>query len=425
MKRSFALFVVLVLSLCALAQVWAKDYSVLVIPQNTALSSYMEAFFKSVPYDDAVVRDWANDDRISQLKTLGEALDKAYSSEDGNAVAKARASYDEAVASEPSNAVSEADGDVHEGFLVRYVGVPSSLGKDFDIARVVSQKDTLSLQLVCSLSGADMLVVPVLDSIGGFGHTAIYVYRKAYDSLELCFESISQQSNDLPVRAVLSLSRFFMPYPVSLVGFNGIPQGSQVSVDDNPVSMVDGYMLVASGEHTFEISKQGYGVRRFKAVIPENEVCTIETSLNAPEYSQVNVDSHPASNVYYEGQLLGSTPLVVEGYTIPLVLRFSADGYANKTISLAEPVGNLFVELKPQWMDDTSLYEKARDDFYGSFARSLLIFGLRIAAGSLGGSGSQWYEIAGIALDGALVLSLTDLAAKLIEYYRCSEYISP
>ena len=85
----------------------------------------------------------------------------------------------------------------------------------------------------------------------------------------------------------------------------------------------------------------------------------------------------------------------------------------------------MFVELKPQWMDDTGLYEKAKDDFYGSFARSLLIFGLRIAAGSLGGSGSQWYEAAGIALDGALVLSLTDLAAKLIEYYRCSEYISP
>ena len=425
MKRSFALLVVLALSLCACVRVWAKDYSVLIIPQNQELSSYMETFFTLVPYDDDVVRDWANDDRTSQLKTLGEALDKAYSSEDGSAIAKARSSYDEAVVNYSSNPSIAAEDEVVEDFPVRYVGVPSSLGEDFDVSRAVSEKDTISLKLVCSLSGADMLVVPVTDSIGGFGHTAIYVYRKAYDSLELCFESISQQSNGIPVKAILSLSRFFMSYPVSLVSFNGIPQGSQVTVDGNKVSIVEGYLLASSGEHTFEISKQGYGLRRFKAVIPENEVCTIETSLVAPEYSQVNVDSHPSSNVYYEGQLLGSTPLVVEGYTIPLVLRFSADGYANKTISLAEPVGNLFVELKPQWMDDTSLYEKARDDFYGSFARSLLVFGLRIAAGSLGGSGSQWYEIAGIALDGALVLSLTDLAAKLIEYYRCSEYISP
>ena len=425
MKRSFALLVVLVLSLCALAQVWAKDYSVLIIPQNQELSSYMEAFFPLVSYDDTVVRDWANDDRTSQLKTLGEALDKAYSSEDGSAIEKARSSYDEAVGNDSSNPPIAADNEAVEGFPVRYVGVPSSLGGDFDVSRAVSEKDTISLKLVCSLSGADMLVIPVTDSIGGFCHAAIYVYRKAYDSLELCFESISQQSNVIPVKAVLSLSGFFISYPVSLVSFNGIPQGSQVVVDGNQVSIVDGYMLVSSGEHTFEISKQGYGLRRFKAVIPENEVCTIETSLVAPEYSQVNVDSHPASNVYYEGQLLGSTPLVVEGYTIPLVLRFSADGYANKTISLAEPAEDLFVELKPQWMDDTSLYEKARDDFYGSFARSLLVFGLRIASGSLGGSGGQWYEIAGIALDGALVLSLTDLAAKLIEYYRCSEYISP
>ena len=403
MKRSFALLVVLALSLCACVRVWAKDYSVLIIPQNQELSSYMETFFTLVPYDDAVVRDWANDDRTSQLKTLGEALDKAYSSEDGSAIAKARSSYDEAVVNYSSNPSIAAEDEVVEDFPVRYVGVPSSLGEDFDVSRAVSEKDT----------------------IGGFGHTAIYVYRKAYDSLELCFESISQQSNGIPVKAILSLSRFFMSYPVSLVSFNGIPQGSQVTVDGNKVSIVEGYLLASSGEHTFEISKQGYGVRRFKAMIPENEVCTIETSLVAPEYSQVNVDSHPSSNVYYEGQLLGSTPLVVEGYTIPLVLRFSADGYANKTISLAEPAEDLFVELKPQWMDDTSLYEKARDDFYGSFARSLLVFGLRIASGSLGGYGGQWYEIAGIALDGALVLSLTDLAAKLIEYYRCSEYISP
>ena len=64
MKRPFALLVFLALSLCALAQVWAKDYSVMIVPQNQVLSSYMEAFFTSIPYDDAVVQDWANDDRL-------------------------------------------------------------------------------------------------------------------------------------------------------------------------------------------------------------------------------------------------------------------------------------------------------------------------------------------------------------------------
>ena len=424
MKRPFALLVFLALSLCALAQVWAKDYSVMIVPQNQVLSSYMEAFFTSIPYDDAVVQDWANYDRLSQLKTLGEALDKAYSSEDGNAVEKARSAYEEALGKDLSNAANAVD-EERGDFSVKYVGVPNSLGADFDIAKAVSENDSLSLQLACSLSGADMLVVPVTDSLGGFWHTAVYVYRKAYDSVELCFEIVSQEQGTLPAKAVLSLARFFFAYPVSLLSLDGIPQGSNVVVDGVVAPMVDGYMLVSSGDHTFEVSKQGYGTRRFRTQIPENEVCTIETSLSVPEYSPVSVDSHPASRVYYDGQLLGDTPLVVEGYTLPLVLRFSADGYSNKTISLADPVGSLFVELKPQWMDDTGLYEKAKDDFYGLFARSLLIFGLRIAAGSLGGSGSQWYEAAGIALDGALVLSLTDLAAKLIEYYRCSEYISP
>lgn len=426
MKRSVLLLLALLLCVCAFASDDGLEYKVLVHPRDDGLSSFAEEFFVSMPYDGNVVLDREAENRRAELRSLGEALAKAYSSEDPTAIEKARVQYEECIARQETDESDASEGGMASGpFAVVFLDAPGSVS-DMDLGKAAEEGDVFSLQLACSVSSADMLLIPVSRILEGFTYTALYVYRKAYDSIDLCFESLSQDGGDVSSsRALLSVARLFFQQPVSIIDFEGIPEGSRIVVDGVDVNLVGGRMLTVSGEHVFEISKSGYATRRFKAVVPEDQVCTMTTGLASLEYGAMEVDSHPKSDVYYDGRLLGTTPVVVEGYTIPLVLRFSADGYVSRTVSLSSPEESLFVELKPQWMSDSDMYVKAKDDFYASFAGSLLLFGLGIAVDSLGSNGGIWYEMAGIALDGALVLSLTNLAANLIEYYRCSEYISP
>lgn len=423
MKRPVALLLVLIVCFHVFALNDTDDYKVLVYSNEEALSSFSQTFFKAKPFDLNVFKHRDIDSERNEARVLGEALAKAYSSEDPAAIEEARKKYDEFVAYDNDDPEWDA---VSEGpFNVSFVDVPGSLD-GLDLVQAVAEDDVFTLDLACYLSGCDMLVVQVENVIGGFGHSALYIYQAAYGSVELVYETLSMEGDgSFPDKALLSLASYFFEHPVSIVVFEGIPEGSSIIIDGSPSPMMAGRILVPSGEHVFEISRQGYTTRRFKAVVPNDEVCTIATALEVLEYDAVQVDSNPKSEVFYEGRSIGMTPLVLEGYTIPLVLRFSADGYTNRTVSLESPTEGLFVQLKPEWMDDSSLYEKARDDFYSSFAGSLMVFGLGIVVNSLGSDGGLFYEIAGIALEGVLAFSLTNLVSNLMEYYRCSEYISP
>jgi len=409
----------------------SSDYNVLVYPENQKLLSFMQTYFLTMPYDESIFLDKENDSRIANLKSLGEALNSAYAKEDESAIKEALQKYEvalnESLAFEQNvrQALEQNNG---LDYNVKYVSSPSAsvLGNDFDIAKVCSQLDLFSMQLLCSTSNADMLVIPLVSQLEGLYHFRIFIYKKAENNIELCYEKLLENTNTYPNDAILSLAPYFFKEEVSVVVFDKMPEGSTVLMDDEPLTLIDGKALVLAGEHIFQISNTGYSTRKFRATIPENSVSALDSHLNIIEYGSIRLESNPASNVYYEGKLLGSTPIVLEGYTIPLVLRFSAEGYSQKTVSISTEKDSISVELKPLWMDDLAIFKEAKDDFYASFAVSLALFGLKIASSTLAtGENSSFFNGLGIALDGALVLSLTSLASHLIEYYRCTEYISP
>lgn len=456
MKRFTFLLIILALSTFLFASNSGASntsltYNVLVYPKNQELLSFLETFFVSKSYDEDVVFEKEKREVESTLKSLGESLNKAYESENATSIEDASKKYWDAVTSyqerysEPPNLINALENVDNSGntnntdnteepdFNVKYVSLDSKnlenvLGKDyssFNIEDAVVDENLLFMQLLCSVSNADMLIIPITTNFEGLFYLKIYVYLRDKNSIYLCHESLSQ-TNDISPNAYISLSQYFFDKSVCYVTFENLQQGTSVTINENSISLINNSAIVATGTHIVNISKDGYQSKEYEIVFSENTSYSIDCSLEKIQYESMLVNSNPSASVYLDGKLLGITPLQLNDYSLPLMLRFNADGYAQKNISLSKERESLLVELKPLWMENSLLYTKAKKDFYNSFAASLIIFGLKIVSNSLSsGENSTFFQISNVVLDGALVFSLTQLASNLIKYYRCSEYISP
>jgi len=396
-------------------------------------------FFITKPYDESIVLEKEKRELKANLKTLGESLNKAYASENVTSIEDASKKYWDAYFdavnsyNEPYNEPGDAGERDKANFNVNYISLETTslesvLGKDFsslNIEDAVVNENLFVMQLLCSLANADMLIIPITTNFESLFYLKIYVYLLDENSIYLCHESLSK-TNDISPNAYTSLATYFFDSPVCYVTFENLPQSTNISIDEKPLTVINSSAIVVAGHHTVNLSKDGYESREFEILVPENTSYTVDCTLEKIQYKSIVVNSNPSSNVYLDGKLLGNTPVQLEGYTLPLMLRFNASGYAQKTISLSKERESILVELKPLWMEDSKLYIKAKNDFYNSFAVSLIIFGLKIVANSFSSEeNSTLFQISSVVLDGALVFSLTQLASNLIEYYRCSEYISP
>lgn len=416
MKRK-VLAISLLLGLIFCQWVFSQDYNVLIYPQNAQISTYISTFFTSKLVTPSIYTDFSNRALTEDLKTSGEALVKAYSTENEASILKAKEEYSKASLEDVSldfGSFDELD-----------VALTSFNDTSIDIDKVISNKDLLTLDYISSNSSASLVLIPMIGELGGFKHLALYSYETSNKSLTLVYEELSQSSSEFSLQVLLKLSALFSDTPASVLTFDGLPQGVSVYIDGTLVTLVDSSVVLSAGTHTIDIELTGYQAKHLKTELKSNTISTIFVQMDKVVYDSLLIESKPSATISSDGNILGVTPYTLTDYTLPLMLNFNSEGYVNKTISLNEERKSISVELKPSWMNDEESYEKARTNFYNSFARSLLIFGLKIVSKSFSSNYNEFWMATDTICTGALFLSLTDLAVNLIDYYKYSEYISP
>lgn len=416
MKRK-VLAISLLLGLIFCQWVFSQDYNVLIYPQNAQISTYISTFFTSKLVTPSIYTDFSNRALTEDLKTSGEALVKAYSTENEASILKAKEEYSKAFLEDVSLDFGSSD--------ELEVALTSFNDTSIDIDKVISNKDLLTLDYISSNSSASLVLIPMIGELGGFKHLALYSYETSNKSLTLVYEELSQSSSEFSLQVLLKLSALFSDTPASVLTFDGLPQGVSVYIDGTLVTLVDSSVVLSAGTHTIDIELTGYQAKHLKTELKSNTISTIFVQMDKVVYDSLLIESKPSATISSDGNILGVTPYTLTDYTLPLMLNFNSEGYVNKTISLNEERKSISVELKPSWMNDEESYEKARTNFYNSFARSLLIFGLKIVSKSFSSNYNEFWMATDTICTGALFLSLTDLAVNLIDYYKYSEYISP
>ena len=392
--------------------VFAESFNVLVYPSNTETERYITAFFPQITADNTnrtIVLE-----RLQRKvdKELGEALAKAYSTEDESKVNAAREAYDN------RTVVLEDE----PFFDLKLCEQPKEA---YDI-KVLENGDAALLDMVCRANEADLLVMPVISDIQSFKHLCLYVYQRGSDKLELVFEQIvSRDSAYFPIESAMKLGRILCDAPMAVLYLDKMVDGSEVKVDGRTVNAVDNYILCEAGRHIIGLDATGYIEKTVRIDLPSDNVSEIDASLQALLFGNLRIESDPVADVLIGGVKMGSTPLLVESYSVPTSIRLSHEGYSDAVIGLTKKRDSISISLKPAWMADEDILKKNKDDFYGAFARSLLIFGAKIVTRTLNNGENTFLSVLDIAAGGALTVSIVDMVGCLIDYYRQTEYISP
>ena len=392
--------------------VFAESFNVLVYPSNAGVERYIAAFFPQITADNTKKNLVLERLQRKTDKELGEALAKAYKTEDEAKVNEAREAY------ENRTIVLEDE----PFFDLKLCEQPKEA---YDIKALESGEVAL-LDMICRANEADLLVMPVISDIQNFKLLRLYVYQRGSDSLELVFEQIvSRDSAYFPVESAMKLGQMLCGEPMAVLYLDKMVDGSEVSVDGRALNTVDSYILCEAGRRIIGLSATGYIEKYVSIDLPADSVSQIDASLQALLFGNLRIESDPVADVLIGGVKMGSTPLLVESYSVPTSIRLSHEGYSDAVIGLTKKRDSISISLKPAWMADEDILKKNKDDFYGSFARSLLIFGAKIVTRTLNNGENTFLSVLDIAAGGALTVSIVDMVGCLIDYYRQTEYISP
>ena len=392
--------------------VFAESFNVLVYPSNFETERYIAAFFPQITADNAKKTLVLERLQLKADKELGEALAKAYKTEDEAKVNEAKEAYE-------NRAVVLED---EPFFGLKLCEQPKDA---YDIT-VLESGDAALLEMICRANEADLLVMPVISDIQNFKLLRLYVYQRGSDSLELVFEQIvSRDSSYFPVESAMKLGQMLCGEPMALLYLDKMVDGSEVTVDGRTVNAVDNYILCEAGRRIIGLEATGYSGKSVNIDLLEDTVSEIDASLQALLFENLRIESDPVADVLIGGVKMGTTPLLVDSYSVPTSIRLSHEGYSDAVIGLTKKRDSISISLKPAWMADEDILKKNKDDFYGAFARSLLIFGAKIVTRTLNNGENTFLSVLDIAAGGALTVSIVDMVGCLIDYYRQTEYISP
>ena len=390
----------------------AESINVLVYPSNTETERYLILFFPRIEADAQKRSLVAMRLQEKADKQLGEALDQAYKSEDEAKVNAAKEAYE-------NRAVKLDD---EPFFNLQLCEQPK---ESYDIS-AMEKGDIALLDMICRRNQADILVMPVITDIRNFKHLCLYVYRRGSDRVNLVFEEIvSRDSAFFPLESAMKLGESLCNREMALLNLEGMVEGSDVTVDGVRVNAVESHIICEAGRHTIDLKATGYVDKTFEIDLPADTTTSADGSLNAILLGNLYIESDPVAEVLIGGVRMGSTPLLVESYSVPTSVRLSSEGYSDAVIGLTGKRDSISVSLKPAWMADKDILKKDKDGFYGAFARSLLIFGAKIVSRTLNNGDSTFLSVLDLAASGALTVSIVDMVGCLIDYYRQTEYISP
>ena len=401
MKR--LLLVTLILSALMLSVFASESFSVLVYPDNEEIRSYIP-FFPTVLTDNSRTVS-------SAVKTAGEKLASAHTKESLSQIEQARKEYEQALATPIEQVVA----DVH---------LQNGSALDYNVQAMVAG-DRRYLRYICEINRTDLVFIPAVTQIEGFYNITLYCYRYADDSFSLVYRRLSEDSNRFTLSCVLAMATLFGLNDSVLLYLDNLAEGTSLTVDGKTVVPTNGYILTQSGEHVISLDAIGCESRLISTSLQAGTISSLDAKMKSISYSALLIKSEPVAELRVEGVSLGNTPVLLDNYSLPVSMSLEAEGYAVKNIGLTTPKDSLSVSLKPLWMTDSSVLKQKKDAFYWDFARTLLMFGAKVALSSFNDGTSKVLSAIDGAASCALTVSLVDMVGSLIEYYRQTEYVSP
>ena len=297
-------------------------------------------------------------------------------------------------------------------------------GKAVDKDALVSG-DKMLLRYMCLQSSADIILIPIISRLGDFNQLSLYRYSYASDEFSLIFERLSTDSERFTESSVLRFAPSFIEGRPVLIRLDNLVDGAYVTIDDKDVAVLDNFVFTTSGKHLLEIGALGHSTRLISINAISDAIISIDARLSSVVYSDLRIESNPSATVKVNGIELGQTPIVLESYSLPLTLRFEKENYMGKSVGLTENTNKISIDLKPEWMANQDLLKKSKDRFYWSFARTILLFGSKLALGLFNDGNNKIISSMNIAFNGLLTVSIVDAVGCLVDYFRQTEYISP
>jgi len=191
LKKALSVLFLAVLSLC----LWASDYNVLIYPQNTEISHYIEKWFISVDKDVPAAANVSLRYNRSAVSDAGDALSVAWKGTDEKAIRKAEDKLTEAKE-------SLIDDPVYDVCLVNYSGPVT--GDD------ASELDEAVLSYLCKQSNADLLIIPYEKRTDDLYILSIDVWSEALRKIDRVFLEIRQNSELYSESCILALAPYFL-----------------------------------------------------------------------------------------------------------------------------------------------------------------------------------------------------------------------
>ena len=389
---------------------FSDDFNVLIYPSNAEISSYVSTFFPTAVLDSKTIEAKEQRKIVEYQKTAGENLAKEYKGEDSSKIKNAKSALYEFELEKSENP-----------FNVKLV---SYSGNAVETEALISG-DRMLLRYMCLQSGADIILIPIISRLGDFNQVSLYRYSYAYDDFSLVYERISTDTDRFTESSVLRFASSFIEGEPVLISLDNLVEGANVKIDDKNVSVQDGFVFTTSGLHKLEIGAIGHSSRLISINAISNAIIAFDAKLPAVVYYDLQIETNPSSTVKINGIEIGQTPLVLGSYSLPLTLRFEKDQYMGKNYAITEKTKKITIDLKPEWMANQDILKKSKDKFYWSFARSILLFGSKLALGLFNDGTKKMLTSLDMAFSGIIAVSIVDTVGCLVDYFRHTEYISP
>lgn len=397
MKKLIALFFVMV---AVLSLAFASERTVGLIESDDCDAFDLEAliarcFPADFRTDDALIASRKAKQESQQRQVFEKALDAAYQKENNEAVIQAS--------------------DNLSGFVLNFdetAPITKTLLVDYSdsLLKMFTSNDSEALSDYCIANSLDILILMTSRKINNLIRCRIFVFEtepiKVYE--HICLETdIDFKDED----AVFSLMPYFYPSESSLIVFDdAVPEFASIKANGE-------FAVARPGTYEYQDAND----EKTKMLeVPQKQIVHLSYSHDSAQYASILVTgSSQKTSIKANGSDFGNVPIVLDNLSIPFTMTASESGFKTQHLQSSSDASQIHFSMTPSWLSENVLYQKARDDFYWSFARSLVIFGAEVLISSMEDKNPA-YKAAGIAVSGALAISLVDLFGNLFDYYRTS-----
>lgn len=396
MKRAL-LF--LCIAIATFTQLFAIQRNIVLIDDDQLdlleIQPVVKQCFKYDFRDDASSVNHRESVRLQVLvNDIGKELDKAYKEENLDLINQTRQRL--------QNPQLKEDDSI---FISNFTDSVSDSG----LYGAVSQNDNDYIDAFMKSKGHDLMIFITSSKINDLLRLRVFVYEQKLDKVyeHICLES--EQDFD-EAEVVASLVPYFYPADCSLLVLDeGI---SNIKT----VDFYGRYAVVRPGIYESEDSSQ--------LIVEPSQILHLKGQPEVMKSSSILITSSMDDvSLFSNGKMFGKAPLVLDDLEAPFSIIARADGYKPVSFLSSGNDSSCHFDMKPSWVGDKSMYDKARKDFYWSFASTLFLFGANVFLSSME-SQKTGFKAAGLAVSGGLAISLVDLFFNLMDYYRTSINIS-